>query len=149
MDLQVREAQYADTESIQALVMALAQERGTHSDSEVIASMVAECLGSADHTILVASSGDSLLGYVAVHWAPMPMLPGREGYVSDMVVGVDWRGMGVGGNLIRAVEREAASRGCVRLTLNNRTDRESYQRSFYPKAGFRERTEFANFVKPI
>ena len=79
----------------------------------------------------------------------MPMLPGREGYISDLIVGADWRGRGIGSSLLEAVEKEAAGRGCVRLTLNNRVDRESYHRSFYPKAGFRERTEFANFAKPV
>ena len=142
-DVLIREAQHSDIDPIRSLVVALARERGQAPEGEVVDSMIVECIGASDHTIFVAQAGRSLAGYAAIHWISMPMLPGREGYVSDLIVGADWRGKGVGGSLVRAVEKEAALRGCVRLTLNNRVDRESYQRGFYPKVGFRERTELA------
>ena len=148
-DVQVREAQPFDVDAIRSLVIALAHERGSAPDGEAIASMIGECIDAGGHMILVAQMDDRLAGYLAVHWVSMPMLPGREGYISDLIVGADQRGKGVGSSLLEAVEKEAAARGCVRLTLNNRTNIESHQRGFYPKAGFRERTEFANFAKPL
>ena len=60
-----------------------------------------------------------------------------------------WLAESIAERMLRAVEREAVDRACIRLTLNNRTDRESYERGFYPREGFRERTDFANFVKPV
>jgi hypothetical protein len=44
------------------------------------------------------------------------------------------------------VKEEAKSRGCSRLSLLNMRDRESYQRAFYAKDGWEERTDAANFV---
>ena len=53
-------------------------------------------------------------------------------------------GQGVGRELLRVIESEARARGCQRLSLTNLRDRESYQRQFYVKAGWRERAEAAN-----
>ena len=148
-DVQVREAQPSDVDAIRSLVTSLANERGAAPDGEVIASMIGECIDASSHMILVAQVDDRLAGYLAVHWISMPMLPGREGYISDLIIGAEWRGKGIGSSLLEAVEKEAADRGCVRLMLNNRVGRESHQRDFYPKAGFWEHTEFANFAKPV
>ena len=48
-----------------------------------------------------------------------------------------WLAESIAERMLRAVEREAVDRACIRLTLNNRTDRESYERGFYPREGFR------------
>ena len=148
-NVSVREAHEPDLAALRSLVVAWISERGQKPDGDLVGSMILECIRESDHTMLVAQVGDTLAGYAAVHWISMPMLPGREGYVSDLVVAADWRGRGIGSNLLRAVEQEAVDRACIRLTLNNRTDRESYERGFYPREGFRERTDFANFVKPV
>jgi hypothetical protein len=44
------------------------------------------------------------------------------------------------------IEAEARARGCQRLSLINLRNRESYQRQFYVKAGWKERAEAANFL---
>jgi hypothetical protein len=48
--------------------------------------------------------------------------------------------------LLNAIETEARALGCPRLSLVNLRNRESYQRQFYVKAGWQERTEAANFT---
>ena len=65
------------------------------------------------------------------------------------MVGETHRGLGIGTELMRAVEREARKRGCCRIMLNNPHKSEAYKRGFYIKLGFNERTDFANYVKPL
>ena len=104
------------------------------------------CAGSGDHSTWVAESAGQVVGYVAVHWVPYFLLPGPEGYVSELFIREHARGQGIGTELLEVVKREARSRGCSRLLLENRRDRESYQRGFYRKRGWEERTRMAGFV---
>lgn len=50
---------------------------------------------------------------------------------------------------MEAVEVRANEMRCERLMLNNRVAAESFERGFFVKAGFHQRTDFANFVKPL
>ncbi|MXY60412.1 MAG: GNAT family N-acetyltransferase [Chloroflexi bacterium] len=145
----LRAAQASDVDGIRGLVAELADERGGKSDAEAAAAAAEECIGQPGHEIIVAVAGGKAIAYVAVHWVPFPMLGGREAYVSDLIVGADWRGHGLGNRLIEAVEARAGEMGCERLMLNNRIAAESFERGFFAKAGFRQRTDFANFVKPL
>jgi GNAT superfamily N-acetyltransferase len=77
---------------------------------------------------------------------PYLILAGPEGYVSELFVSDSARGIGIGTQLLKAVEAMAISRGCSRLMLLNRKTRESYERGFYRRLGWEEREEFANFV---
>ena len=148
-DITLRAAQPSDTDGIRDLVVALALERGGRSDAEAVGEVANECIGQSGHEIIVAAVGREVVAYVAVHWVPFPMLGGREAYVSDLLVRADWRGHGLGNRLMEAVEEQASEVGCQRLMLNNRVDAESFERGFFAKAGFRQRTDFANFVKPL
>lgn len=145
----LRAAQATDVHGIRRLVAALADERGGTSDAEAVAAAAGECIGQPGHEIVVAVATGEVVAYVAVHWIPFPMLAGREAYVSDLIVGADWRGYGLGNRLMEAVEARANEMGCERLMLNNRIAAESFERGFFTKAGFRQRTDFANFVKPL
>lgn len=145
----IRRAQASDAYGIRDLVTALVEERGGASDAEAVAKAADECIGQPGHEIIVAMAGEEIVAYVAVHCVPFPMLGGREGYVSDLLVSADWRGRGLGNRLMEEVEARAREMGCERLMLNNRVAAESFERGFFAKAGFRQRTDFANFVKPL
>ncbi len=145
----LRVAQAADTDGIRDLVTALAQERGGATDAGAVRAAAAECIGQLDHEIILASVGEEVVAYVAVHWVPFPMLGGREAYVSDLIVRADWRGYGLGNRLMNAAEERANEAGCERLMLNNCVAAESFERGFFAKAGFHQRTDFANFVKSL
>ena len=145
----LRAAQASDVDGIRDLVTALAHERDGTSDGDAVGAAAAACIGESGHEILVAVVAGEVVAYVAVHWVPFPMLGGREAYVSDLLVRADWRGRGLGNRLIDAVESRANAMGCERLMLNNRVAAESFERGFFAKAGFRHRTDFANFVKPL
>lgn len=145
----LRAAQASDVDGIRDLVSALAHERGSITDAAAVGAAVEEGIGQPGREIIVASTGGEVVAYAAVHWVPFPMLGGREGYVSDLIVRADQRGQGLGNRLMDAVEARAREMGCARLMLNNRVAAESFERGFFVKAGFRQRTDFANFVKPL
>lgn len=104
-------------------------------------------LADASHSIYIAEgAGSQIAGYANVHWLPYLFLPGPEGYVSELFIAEAARGQGLGTRLLQAVKEEARSRGCSRLSLVNMRGRESYQRRFYAKDGWEERTDAANFI---
>ena len=105
------------------------------------------CLMDDSHLVLVAEDPDGMLaGYGSVHWLPYLFMPGPEGYVSELFVSAAARGRGVGRELLGVIEKAARESGCQRLSLINLRNRESYQRQFYSKAGWRERSDAANFI---
>jgi len=148
--VEIRSAVEADRDAIAALVLSLAEERGAAGRSpEALRSTIAACIASPERELWVAEADGLVVGYAAVHWIPFPMIYGVEGYLSDLLVSRGARGSGVGRQLLARVEERAREIGCVRLMLNNARTAESYTREFYPKQGYRERTEFANFVKRL
>ena len=106
-------------------------------------------MSDESHTVYVAEERGVIEGYVSVHWIPFLFLRGLEGYISEMVVSDLNRGHGIGAQLLEKVKDDAKERHCSRLSLLNSRGRESYQRGFYQKHGWAERTDMANFVFKI
>jgi GNAT superfamily N-acetyltransferase len=77
------------------------------------------------------------------------MFLGPEGYISELFILESGRGKGVGHALLESVKTLAKERGCARLHLINGSNRESYQRRFYEKLGWKERPEIADFILPL
>jgi GNAT superfamily N-acetyltransferase len=107
-------------------------------------------LKCASSTLLVSVTDEgSISGYGSVHWIPSLILPGIEGYVSELFVSPAHRGNGIGDSMLKEIERLAISRNCYRLSLLNMKDKESYRRGFYAKRNWEERQNAANMVKRI
>ena len=106
--------------------------------------------GSRARSVYVAApageGGGTIAGYLAVHWLPYLIMPGPEGFVSELFVAPAARGRGLGSRLLAAAVAEARARGCSRLGLLNNRRRESYERGFYVHHGWQERGDMANFV---
>ena len=121
--------------------------------TQLARALAATLQGTAEHTIFVAERlGDErvippsdVIGYCAIHWMPNLLL-GAEGYVSELFVRADMRGLGAGALLLDAARTEAQKRQCVRLQLVNLRTRESYQRGFYHKQQWVERPDAAVFT---
>jgi GNAT superfamily N-acetyltransferase len=148
----VRPATPEDVPAVAALLRGLGwfafinDEAATETENRVKKHLCL-CMADDSHSVLVAEDvKGAIMGYVAVHWLPYLMLPGPEGYVSELFVTETARSTGAGTRLLEAVRRIGVSRGCSRLMLVNRKSRESYKRGFYRKLGWEEREEFANFV---
>jgi GNAT superfamily N-acetyltransferase len=120
------------------------------TNTELVKTHLAGCLADNSHSMFVAESAQGeVIGYVSAHWLPYLFLPGPEGFISELFVRPNARGQGVGRQLLEAVEMEARARGCSRLSLINFRHRESYERGFYVKMEWQERTDAANFTYSI
>ena len=155
MTVQIREASAQDAQSLAELLKEIGWFESFKNEPfetaiQRVRLHVEQCLGDNSHSIFVAEPRDGeIVGYGSVHWLPYLFLQGPEGYVSELFVAESVRGHGVGRALLRNIETEARARGCVRLSLINLRNRESYLRQFYVKAGWEERREAANFVYRI
>lgn len=150
--MEIRPAEERDASALSTLIRGVGFfSRLEGEDPDVTAARVLEhlrmCLADSSHTVLVATdTAGTVIGYVSIHWLPYLFLTGPEGYVSELFVGEAERGSGVGGELISAAIAEARRRDCARLMLIAVTTRDSYRREFYPKHGWIEREDMANFI---
>ena len=155
MDTHIRKMEAGDVPAVASLLRSLMLF--AHIDAEPaqatrdrVAAHLALCQAGDSHLVLVAQTAqDEIAGYCAVHWLPYFILPGPEGYVSELFISDNFRGQGIGGALLDVVKEHARERGCSRLMLLNMRKRESYQRSFYAKQGWEERPDAANFILPL
>jgi GNAT superfamily N-acetyltransferase len=155
MTVQIREANAQDAQSLAELLKDIGWFESFKNEplevtSQRVRAHVEQCCADESHSIFVATSSEGkIVGYGSVHWLPYLFLQGPEGYISELFVRESARGQGIGRELLKTIETEAKARGCVRLSLINLRNRESYMRQFYIKAGWEERPEAANFVYRI
>ncbi len=150
LEPKIRPYRPSDSEGIARLIADYrAEQPGWVADREAVVATLARFSSSTQDRILVAELKGKVTGYVAFHLVPFPLIQGIEAYVSDLLVAGTMRGGGTGSRLLQAVEDEARAHGCVRLMLNNHKTELSYTRGFYGKHAFRERVDFANFMKPL
>lgn len=150
-EITIRHACQEDSAAIDAILRSVGwferinKETATHTQSQIMQRLL-QCKREGTHTILVAEHPrGTVVGYIAVHWFPV-LMRGLDGYVSELFVQPSSAGKGIGSRLLDAVNEEARRRGCTRLILMNRRDRESYQRGFYAQNGWEELREGAYFA---
>jgi GNAT superfamily N-acetyltransferase len=153
--MRLRKAKIDDAEQLALLIKEIGWFETFKSESVAdstrqLRTQLERCLIDDSHFVYVAQSDEgTIIGYISVHWLPYLFMRGPEGYISELFIRDTARGQGVGRQLLQAVEAEARSRDCSRLSLMNLRSRESYQRQFYVKAGWVERSEAANFIYQI
>ena len=101
---------------------------------------------SAEHTLLVAVSGEKLIAYISAHWHPTLLHADGEGFISELFVHPEARSRGLGTALLNCIIQEGKGRGCARLSLLNMRNKTSYERSYYAKRGWQERPNAVNFI---
>lgn len=99
--------------------------------------------------LLVAELKGKVVGYIHGEMVNYLLFAGREMLVSELFVMEGVRGRGVGKALLSAIESEAVSQKCFRISVLNSRERESYKRGFYPSLGYEERPHTANFTKRL
>jgi GNAT superfamily N-acetyltransferase len=108
-----------------------------------VTAVLGAALANDQNALLVAEDGNErVVGYLFAHWLPNA-LSGSEAYISELFVFSSARGQGVGTALLDTVKQRAIQRGCSRLMLFNRKERESYRRRFYHNQGWVERDDTA------
>ena len=141
--MQVRPYQPPDRDAVQKLGHRLTEGVAPWRDpaqvSDAVAGWVRDSLDPAtsdDRTVLVASDGDQVLGFVTVteqrHWTG-----DIDAYIGELAVAVHAEGRGVGRKLVQAAERWAGGRGHRRITLETGAANHA-ARSFYASLGYAE-----------
>ena len=152
--ISIRPAKLKDSESIERIVRELEwfdhiTEKSTQDTISKIEDHLRSCQEASSNSVFVAEKGDKVVGYISVHWLFYVILPGPEGYISELFVSEKERGHGIGSLLIKEVKKKAERKGCSRLMLANNRNRLSYEKEFYKKKGFMERQHVANFIMPL
>lgn len=152
MEIPIRRAVIGDAPQLAKLLQRIGwfeafRSRDLQDSIAQVESRLRQCLADTSHSVYIAEwPHGEIAGYASVHWLPYLFMAGPEGYLSELFLRDDARGQGMGRQLLKNIEAEARTRGCQRLSLMNLRTRESYQRQFYLKAGWHERSEAANFV---
>ena len=151
MDVHIRNAVSEDASGIASLIRGLglfAEIAAEPLNATVarIAAPLEDAESRTHHAVFVAEAGGEIVGFAALHILPYFIRKGAEGYISELFVRASARGGGIGAALLHAATEEARRRGCFRLRLLNVKQRESYQRRFYAKNGWKEWEDAATFL---
>lgn len=152
MEITIRKAQPGDTPELSEILRSVDWfttliELSPEELADQVTRNLKVCSAGEGHSMWVAETGAGrLVGYISIHWLPYLFLEGPEGYISELYVHKGVRGAHIGTLLLETVKEEALQRNCSRLMLTNGRTRESYQREFFKKNGWRERETIANFV---
>jgi GNAT superfamily N-acetyltransferase len=153
--VRVREAAQEDVPAISFIIRELGwfdyiNEEPPADTEGRVSGLLKLCGVDESHMVLVAvNREDEVISYASVHWLPYLLLPGPEGFVSELFVRESNRGKGTGSELLRVIKEEAIRRRCSRLMLVTGRERLSYERGFYRKLDWSERPEISNFVLPL
>ena len=115
----VRPATGEDLLAIAAGVCALLVELGGQPAPQARLQDAARALldEPRDGTLLVADAGGEVVGFLGVSWLSAVRIPGRYGLIQELWVHADWRGLGVGGELLAALATLARDLGIERIEV--------------------------------
>jgi GNAT superfamily N-acetyltransferase len=89
-----------------------------------------------DYRVYVAKSGKSIVGtFALLIMDNLAHMGAPSGVVEDVVVHRDWRGKGVGKQMMQFAMNRCRERGCYKLALSSNLKRETAHR-FYDGLGF-------------
>jgi len=134
MSINVSKALVASTELLDGLNSLLPQ---LSSNAGVLTMSDVEAMVESDvATLFVACDSDAIVGTLTLVIFPIPT--GLRGWIEDVVVDEDARGLGIGEALTRAALDEARIRGVRSIDLTSRSSREAAN-ALYQKLGFERR----------
>lgn len=90
-----------------------------------------------DDRVLVATQHGKVIGFASSHIVPLIHQSGNLCRVTALVVAQDFRNNNIGRKLMRAVERFARSRRCVKIEITSGQHRREAHR-FYVRLGYHE-----------
>jgi GNAT superfamily N-acetyltransferase len=128
---QLRIATVQDADEIARLCILL----GYPVSSDVMRVRLGHLLGSAIHSVLVASNGDTLLGWITGE-ARVTLETGGRVEITGLVVDPTARRAGIGRLLVAGIERWAVSRQCTEVVVKSNISR-SKSHPFYENLGYR------------
>jgi GNAT superfamily N-acetyltransferase len=129
--LAIKEARPADA----AAIVDLLGELGYPADAARVGRRLERIAHDPSSKLFVAEINGQIAGLGGLHVLPLVEHDELGCMLTAMVVGAEHRRQGIGAELLRAVEREARSRGCSRLVLGS-ADRRLDAHAFYESLGF-------------
>ncbi|HEV3330747.1 MAG TPA: GNAT family N-acetyltransferase [Bryobacteraceae bacterium] len=93
--------------------------------------------------VFCAAHSETVIGMVSILFTVSTAEGGRAAWLEDMIVHPEWRGRGVGQQLLAHAISQAQAAGCSRVTLLTDQTNEDAMR-FYRRAGF-ERSQMTPF----
>ena len=148
MDLSVREAQASDIPAAAALFDLYRQFYEQPSDLTLAEDFIAQRLASGDSVILVAEGAAGLLGFCQLYPSFSSLSLKRVWILNDIYVAEDARRQLVADNLMRTAKKMAKESNAVRLRVSTSSNNQVAQKT-YESMGFREDTEFKNYILPL
>jgi ribosomal protein S18 acetylase RimI-like enzyme len=125
--IQIRNFHIEDYDEVVAVWVQAGLELGQSDDREGIEHKLTR---DAD-LFLVAIDGDTIIGVV------MGTYDGRRGWVNHLAVSVQYKGQGVGTQLMQEMERRLHEKGCAKVNLlitpTNAAVQDFYQRLGYQR----------------
>jgi GNAT superfamily N-acetyltransferase len=133
--LEIRAATEADLPSILALYVEVEDDGRVLSVGQA-RSVFARMRSYPDYAVYVAILNGSIVGtFALLIMDNLAHMGARSGVVEDVVVQRDWRGKGVGRQMIRFAMDRCREKGCYKLALSSNLKREAAHR-FYDGLGF-------------
>ena len=133
------EAMESDLPAIEGLLAELVNAT-KDSESFDISKAVENCrilLDDANCNFLVARVGDSVVGFVNFTTHRTAMHAGPSGLIDELVVAKEYRGQGIGRQLISAAVDKCRRLGCCEVEVS--TEKANIRaREFYKNCGFEE-----------
>jgi ribosomal protein S18 acetylase RimI-like enzyme len=130
----IRPARSSDMSAIAGLL----GELGYPTTVDDARAQVARVLDRDDTGVLVYEDGGEPVGLIAYHVFDLIYRPRPHCRITALAVRADRRRRGIARALLEAVEAIARERGCFRVELTTRVDRDDALR-FYEACGFEER----------
>lgn len=148
-DIIIRPLKPSDIADIMQLHRELGWNPAFKADGSTLKQRLEALITGESALLLVAELKGKVVGYIHGEIVTYLLFAGREMLVSELFVMESVRGQGVGKALLSAIESEAVSQKCFRISVLNSRERESYKRGFYPSLGYEERPHTANFTKRL
>ena len=148
-DIMIRPLKPSDIANIMQLHRELGWNPAFKADGSTLKQRLEALITGENALLLVAEFQGKVVGYIHGEIVTYLLFAGREMLVSELFVMESARGQGVGKALLSAIESQAVTQKCFRISVLNSRERESYKRGFYPSIGYEERPHTANFTKRL
>lgn len=133
----IRDAVASDAAVITQLLGDLDYPNEPHAIAERIVSMAK----NPDSRLLVAEEGNTVVGFISVHFIPQIALAGEFCRISYLCVSGDSRGGGIGQRLVDEAEHLSVARGCDRMEVHSHS-RRVRAHQFYARAEYEESPKY-------
>ncbi|KOC89410.1 GNAT family N-acetyltransferase [Winslowiella iniecta] len=140
--MNIRPAQLQDSFALSALLT----ELGYGGTENFINQRLAQLIADPNERLLVAEQGQSVLGFLSLHFIPQLALAGDFARISYFCIAEGERSKGAGQQLLQYAEQLAQQRGCDRVEVHCNEHRIKAN-GFYAREGYQESPRY--HIKPL